>query len=429
MSRRQQDSQRPAKRLPRRKAATRRRWDKKRVIDAIRERQRQRLSLSGISRRDGGLYQAGVKYFGTWDDAMLAAGLQPTYRRWTKQRIVDELRNRHERGLSMRNISIEDGALYQAAARLFGSWPKALDSAGLPFKRRTHSRTWTHERVLQGIRDRVQRGLPIKRTWCENPQLYYAAKKRFGGWHKALLAAGIESRPRRTWTKQKVVDEIRLRHKNGDCLPTKCSNPLYCAATRRFGNWQNALEAAGLPVKRHRKWSPDRVIDALQYWYRVPNVKLREVDSGVIHAAFRHFGSLSNALEAAGLESTRRKWTKRRVIQAIQDGYVRGMPVEFAGFKNITLAAAAKRRFGDWATAVHAAGIAWQPPPPKRQWNQERVIQSLRVWVEEGKSLAKVWRDDRQLHFAARNHFGSWNSALLAAGLKPTHVRRRKQPC
>jgi hypothetical protein len=397
------------------------------VIEAIQERRRQGLPLAGISRADSGLYQAGIKHFESWDNAMLAANVKPTYRRWTKQRVIDEIRDRHDRGLSMHGIAKDDRGLYQASVSRFGSWPKALAAAGLTFRRWSRPQEWTRERVLQGIRDRHRQGRPMNRTWCEDSQLYDAAKSRFGGWQKALLAVGIESRPRQRWTKQRVLEAIRFHDKQGHCFSQVCKDnyALYIAATRRFGNWQNAVEAAGFEVKRARRWSKESVLATLRSWDRSPDVDLRKVDPGLVGAAFRRFGGLLKALEAAGVEP-RNRWTKQRLIRVIQDGYVRGLPIEFAGFKNIALAAAATRRFGSWSAALHAAGISWQPPPPKKKWNPQKVIQCILTHVEAGNALNKVWQDDRRLHAAARNHFGSWNEALSASGLKPTQSRKRQ---
>ena len=158
-----------------------------------------------------------------------------------------------------------------------------------------------------------------------------------------------------------------------------------------------------------------------------PEADLRNEDPGLVGAAFRLFGGLQNALDAAGLEPRSGRWTERRVIEAIQDGYVRGLPIEHSGFKNVALANAARRRFGDWPSAVAAAGIPWKAPPPKKQWSRQQVLQAIRDLVESGVSVAQVWKEDRRLHCAARNHFGSWNKAVLAAGLTPSRKRWTEQ--
>ena len=51
------------------------------------------------------------------------------------------------------------------------------------------------------------------------------------------------------------------------------------------------------------------------------------------------------------------RWSKQRIIEAIQDGYVRGLPIERPGFNDQLLAGAARRHYGDWETAVAASGI------------------------------------------------------------------------
>ncbi len=381
---------------------------------------------------DTTLVAAAHRHVGNWRETLAIAGIPNAHEKpkrrckWPPARVIAALQARYREGKSLTSVWRDCPALYNAAKRRFGSWTDALSAAGLAH---IHPQPWTRESVLQAIKTRHEQGLPLTRIWHEDSQLYYAAKKRFGGWHKALRAAGLQSKLRRTWTRQSVLEAIRLRDKQGQSLSRiwQEDKPLFCAAVRRFGNWQNAMEAAGLEITRRRQWTEDRVLDELRAWQRFPEADLKNEDPGLVGAAFRLFGGLQNALDAAGLEPRSGRWTERRVIEAIQDGYVRGLPIEYSGFKNVALANAAKRRFGDWPSAVAAAGIPWRAPPPKKKWSRQKVLQAIHDLVESGVSVAQVWKEDRRLHCAARNHFGSWNKAVLAAGLTPSRKRWTKQ--
>jgi len=92
---------------------------------------------------------------------------------------------------------------------------------------------------------------------------------------------------------------------------------------------------------------------------RVNSTRLR--DGGLVEAARIRLGGWRHALRLAGVlapdENWRHKsvWTRQRVIEAIQDLHVQGIPLNAK--KNKLLAAAARRRFGSWHAARAAAGL------------------------------------------------------------------------
>ena len=117
------------------------RWTREKVIEAIRKRHP--LLLSRTWRQDQGLYGAAKKHFGTWRGAVIAAGLEPTRKQWSRDRVLAEIRERHARGGSMSSTAVfrEDPPLAGAGTRLFGTWRAAVAAAGLrQRKARRHSR-------------------------------------------------------------------------------------------------------------------------------------------------------------------------------------------------------------------------------------------------------------------------------------------------
>ena len=143
-------------------------------------------------------------------------------KKWTKQRVIDAIRERQRQGLPMNTVWREDGALNCAAKVHFGGWRKALLAAGEPGAR-PHER-WPRRRVVDGILSRYRAG-NLNKTWKEDRRLYAAAFDRFGSWQQALVAAGVKKEyvPPRTWTKQAVIDAIRERHRRAD-LQGSCRN-------------------------------------------------------------------------------------------------------------------------------------------------------------------------------------------------------------
>ena len=194
----------------------------------------------------------------------------------------------------------------------------------------------------------------------------------------------------------------------------KTDKLLFKAAIRYFGSWPNAVEAAGLPCVHRRQWSKEAVIEELRRWH------LGHVPAAAIgYAAKQYFGSARAAWEAAGVEPPYRKWFPRRVIEAIQDGYVRRRNVGIAGFGDRSLADAARRYFGNWAEAVAAAGLPRRLAGRKpRSWSRPAVVKAIQAWHQSGRPLSKVYQEDQGLYAAAATYFGTWRRAVAASGFE-----------
>jgi len=89
--------------------------------------------------------QNAKRYFGTWREAVRAAGCEPARRRWSKEVVIKEIRERCRRNLPLSSILFkQDGPLAGAATRLFGSWRAALDAAGIPGTRLSQNKAISH---------------------------------------------------------------------------------------------------------------------------------------------------------------------------------------------------------------------------------------------------------------------------------------------
>jgi hypothetical protein len=310
-----------------------------------------------------------------------------------------------------------------AARRWFGDWHQALLAAGIGG---ATSPRWTHERIIAELETLKQRGMPLT-TNSASAALYDAIRRHFGGWHEALEAAGLERRHPRChrWTREGIVDEIQNRQRQRLSLSIAANRRLAEAARRHFGSWMRAVHAAGVTTKTALlTWSRARVFeeiralqasDAFEHTTWTENRKLAA-------AAKRHFGSWRLALIAAGVlapherRRCRRKWTDQRIIAAIQDRYIRGLPLVANHDKN--LATAASRNFGSWHAAVAAAGLdLGEKPKPRQRWSEDRVIEAIRKRKAERLPLRNLGTILPGLVCAARRHCGSWQAALRAAGV------------
>lgn len=114
----------------------------------------------------------------------------------------------------------------------------------------------------------------------------------------------------------------------------------------------------------------------------------------------------------------------------------RGLTEEIIAREAPGLYRSACKEFGTWDTALKYAGIGVRHLYAKESCARDHVIQRLRKYCARGcKPTAQtVMRHDRRLYDAARRHFGTWRQALHAAGTRqavvaqapPSSRRKRK---
>jgi len=392
-------------------------WTRQRVMEAVRAWHQRGLPLTDVWRKDLGLYNAAKRLFGTWRRALADSGLshhgRTRRKKWTRQRVVEAIWARRDRGLSLTAAWKEDPRLYRAARSRFGSWAHALLAAGVVTN---GHKTWSRQQVLVAIRLWRQEATPATATDGVDPSLRAAAVRHFGSWPAAVAAAGPTQKLYRRWTKQRVLDAIRNWVQRGLPVAGLCREDpgLYRAAGKHFGSWHDALTAAGIPSKRRRSWSKEGVIHALQVRRFVSVTDLAKQDRSLVEAAKRYFGGVLNAQRAAGLKPKPRKWFGPRIIRAIQDEYIQGVPITDIKRGDQRFLSAARRYFGSWRNALVAAGLLRkeEAPTPRIKWSRQRVIEAIGAWDQES---SKTRPKDRRLIAAAKRHFGGWHKALAAS--------------
>ena len=161
------------------------------------------LNYSSVATNNLSLLRAATRYFGTWEDAVLFAGLDyesiRRYKSWSRDRIIARVKELHAQGvdLSWRNVCLNvDPQLAAAATKKshFGSWREALEASGLNYDEIRKYREWDDDRILDMVRafHRDGKELNAKNMELEDITLITAARRRFDSWHKALTAAGLD---------------------------------------------------------------------------------------------------------------------------------------------------------------------------------------------------------------------------------------------
>jgi hypothetical protein len=87
-------------------------WSKERIIETIRQRHEQGLTLVGLQKSNRGLRNAARRYFGTWEQAVAAAGIPPSWKhRWRQEEFLELLRRYAQPGVRLSSARVPDVVL------------------------------------------------------------------------------------------------------------------------------------------------------------------------------------------------------------------------------------------------------------------------------------------------------------------------------
>lgn len=272
-------------------------WSRDRIIRYLLEREAKRLPMTvGGEGVDKLVYEASRRIFGSWRNAIRAAGIAPkrilTWERWSPARILVMIRHlsRRDRPLATDQLEQRYGNLVSAARRHFGSWTKAVLAAGVEPTKLQRVVPWTRERIIEAILTRVLRNESLVARLVEPRSMVEASHRYFDNWAAAVAAAGLDPKltvspprrgkrplaakapvpttkprkPQRRWTKEQIIAGLRARVReqkpiNPSALEREDS-ALFCAARRHLGSWRGAVLAAGLDPVAHRRNSDGRTI-------------------------------------------------------------------------------------------------------------------------------------------------------------------------
>jgi len=280
--------------------------------------------------------------------------------------------------------------------------------------------------------------------------LHRAACRRFGTWTLAVRKAGIRPPPQNDqkifWRKTLVLQSIvALVDDRAPILP-----PWIC---------KDRTPHAHPLFYRDKSARADRILQ------KVTGQKTTR--QALYRASLHYFGSWERAVEVALVKPDERWhvhfWTQPRIIAAIRALYAAGIPLNvgkiFRDKSPITarllkvavgkattggaLYAAGRVYFPSWDHALRAAGVSYSQIRQKSFWNRMNIVAGIQalhkyhiplnsaqiskdVTLETKRILSRAIsqpRTGRSLAGAAQRIFGSWDHALIVAGIDPKEVR------
>jgi hypothetical protein len=190
------------------------------------------------------------------------------------------------------------------------------------------------------------------------------------------------------------------------------------AARRYFGSWSKAVIAAGVdPLKLRRvvPWTKERIIEAIltRTLNNEPLGSRSVQPRSLADAGAKVFGTWAAALEAAGVDA---KLTVRKFLgEQHEDGHASVAPPGEPN-EHLSLRPRSPDLLSPFAAHTHA-----------RPWSKPKVLEAILARLHSGQAMnAKaVYREDRPMYRAATRRFGNWSHALFSAGLDPNQFSKR----
>jgi hypothetical protein len=418
--------------------------DREAVLDALRDRLANGLSIKGgaMFREDRTLHESVIREFRSCEQATQALGLPDTNGQHirtfdTAQSVIAELRRRGRCWLSLDEPSVSGQRLasgtnlrlFRHACHHFGTWDAALRSAGIRQGRailrpERGIKCYPDEAAVIGAIRRLGRYFRRWKIWSPDHALCTRAFALFGSWLAAVRATGVTCEmaedflfpyDRAFSSASGLLGSIRCWIQQGGTVAKSAITAsdsegrlLVRAATLCFGSWEEGVRAAGFHESGASKYSSPKSVVAeikrravagrpIQRWELE---KGTDRDAALTSAGVRHFGSWPEALKAAGFDARTLLREKKRqmrtypdkesVVRAISKRHQAGMPVTAAQLTrgdhpDLKLLHSGTEYFGKWDRALETAGI---DPSQLRQ----QIILNQRHYPDRGAVLSGIRR-------------------------------------
>ena len=132
------------------------------------------------------LHSAAQRYFVSWKDAVESAGFDYDNIKkvkWSQENIIMTILDIKQNNLPLCSSEIQKNnmPLFQAACRIFGSWARAVESAGINYKEIKKQKEWEDDSIKEALLQlKNEKGnLSVTTVIKDHASLYQAAKRHF----------------------------------------------------------------------------------------------------------------------------------------------------------------------------------------------------------------------------------------------------------
>jgi hypothetical protein len=165
-------------------------------------REREPLNPTYLRKEHPYLFRVCARRFGCYRKAVAAAGIEydavarTLGKPMPREQVIARLRSLSERGKDLRYNAVarSEPRLLDAARRRFGTYRDAVEAAGIPYPPLPPLRHWTEDLVLKTLRNLNRADVDLRYKHmkrCYVP-LYEAARYYFGAFTNAIREAGID---------------------------------------------------------------------------------------------------------------------------------------------------------------------------------------------------------------------------------------------
>lgn len=219
------------------------------------------LTLENIKER-GGLACACKRVYGSIEAALEINNIPyeeiRKTKKWTKEKVDLTLINLYQQGLLKADyLNKKEGGLYRAAKKIYGTIQAALKSLEIPLEEVYAYEMWNEEKVINTLKERVLNDLSIKSSVVivEYPALHGASLRLFKTYENAIKKAGFlteEVYEMTNWSKEKIIAELeRLGEEKINQVVNFALEyrPLYKACIKNFKSFEEACKYAHIHLR------------------------------------------------------------------------------------------------------------------------------------------------------------------------------------
>lgn len=141
---------------------------------------------------------------------------------WNDQEVIHRIKEIAEKGESINTLSLEMNhpRLWNAARRIFGNINNAVQAAGFDYAGFKKRGAWTPEKITERLQNYHSEGKDLSQITMleDDSKLLAAAQKLYGSWSRAVNAAGIDyaqvkARHKELKNQSKTTAEVQRKRK------------------------------------------------------------------------------------------------------------------------------------------------------------------------------------------------------------------------